>query len=446
MIKVKLKYGFSFLGGIILLFIQVVFLPVDSVGQSDDAIKRCATMEAYWFGQRTRVDSITPLDLLNRRVNQYLKDRRRQRKAEFDVINIPVVVHVIHNQPQNIIGGSGNPNISEEQIRSQIRILNEDYRKLPGSPGYNEHPAGVDTKISFYLADFDPNGAATNGITRTYYEAKSTFNPYTDAPLLANIISWPTDQYLNIWVCALSGNYLGVAQFPSVSGVPGLDNNQANQALTDGVIIDYRSFGDRGAVQNNDYNQGRTATHEIGHWLGLLHIWGDARCGDDYCDDTPWAESSNTTSCNERFSNCRGTTSRNMIENYMDYSPDRCMNIFTFNQMERMHAVLELSPRRASLVANARKLRLEESEQLQVRVFPNPIVGKELKVEVRHQGFKDVEIAIADLQGKIYSVEKFTKIWSREIVTQVGNLTRGVYLVIVTNESGEKQSSKFVVN
>src|SRR5690606_39599903 len=89
-----------------------------SVGQSDDAIKRCATMEAYWFGQRTRVDSITPLDLLNRRVNQYLKDRRRQRKAEFEVINIPVVVHVIHNQPQNIIGGSGNPNISEEQIRS----------------------------------------------------------------------------------------------------------------------------------------------------------------------------------------------------------------------------------------------------------------------------------------------------------------------------------------
>src|SRR5690606_41557544 len=94
MIKVRPKYGFSFLGGIILLFIQVVFLPVDSVGQSDDAIKRCATMEAYWFGQRTRVDSITPLDLLNRWVNQYLKDRRRQRKAEFEVINIPVVVQI----------------------------------------------------------------------------------------------------------------------------------------------------------------------------------------------------------------------------------------------------------------------------------------------------------------------------------------------------------------
>src|SRR5690606_1243962 len=130
--------------------------------------------------------------------------------------------------------------------------------------------------------------------------------------LLAQISSWPSDAYLNIWVCTLTADYLGYAQFPSVAGIPGLNESQAEAAATDGVIIDYRYFGDTGAVEGNLYNRGRTTTHEVGHWLGLLHIWGDARCGDDYCDDTPWAERSNETkTCDAIFSNCKGAVTQN---------------------------------------------------------------------------------------------------------------------------------------
>jgi len=442
MIKAKHSLGKSPLFWIAVLLIQTLGLS----GQSLDSVNRCATMESYWFGLRSRGDSSHPLEIANQRINAYLAEKKALRQTEFEVINIPVVVHVIHNEPSGAIGGSGNANITEEQIRSQIRILNEDYRKIPGTPGDNDNPVGVDTKIGFYLADVAPDGSQTNGITRTYYSAKSVFNPYADAQLLAGIISWPTDQYLNIWVCALSGNYLGVAQFPSLSGFPGLDDSQAEEALTDGVIIDYRAFGDRGAVPSNNYDMGRTTTHEVGHWFGLLHIWGDARCGDDYCDDTPWAEGSNTTSCNERFSNCRGSRTRNMIENYMDYSPDRCMNIFTFNQMERMHAVLELSPRRAKLVENARKAKLEESEKLQVQVFPNPVVDKMVNVEIRHKGYQDVTISITDLQGHVHETSRIEKMWSRLVSLPVSNLSRGVYLLVISNESGEKNVSRFVVN
>ena len=120
---------------------------------------------------------------------------------------------------------------------------------------------------------------------------------------------------------------------------------------TDGVFIDYRAFGIGGAITSRLYNLGRTTTHEVGHWLGLIHTWGDTDCGDDYCADTPPAERGNqSASCGPIFSNCSGVRTRNMTENYMDYSPDSCMNIFTKNQSERMMAVIEKSPRRARLV------------------------------------------------------------------------------------------------
>ncbi|ODS81845.1 MAG: hypothetical protein ABS46_10520 [Cytophagaceae bacterium SCN 52-12] len=435
---------------VIFLFITALGIgrAVTSPAQENDslAVKRCATMKAYHFGLKRLPFAADPLQAVNEKITSHIENKRKLRMADSDVIRIPVVVHVIHDRESGSIGGRGNPNISEEQIRSQIRILNEDYRRVQGTPGYNENPVGVDTEIEFFLAEFTPDGAQSDGITRNYYKAKTQFNPYTDAATLAGIVSWPADQYLNIWVCTLSGNYLGVAQFPSLSGVPGLDNADADKALTDGVIIDYRSFGDVGALENANYNQGRTTTHEVGHWLGLLHIWGDARCGDDYCADTPWAETSNSTSCNEVFSSCRGTATRNMIENYMDYSPDRCMNVFTFNQMERMHAVLELSPRRAALVENSRKARLEESAGLLVSVYPNPVADGQLKAEIRYKGYQDINLAIIDMNGRKVGSSSYRKVWSRIFTEYVGNLSRGIYLLVVTNENGEKASRRFIVN
>lgn len=443
-VRTRGGYGACFLFWFIAQFPAVTGAYAQQLA-SDTAVRRCATMEAYHFGLQGKKIASDPLRAVNERITEVVRNRRNLRVNDTEIIRIPVVVHVIHNQSSGKVGGRGNPNISEEQILSQIRILNEDYRKQAGTPGYNTDPVGVDTRIEFFLAELDPDGSATNGITRHYYSQKSTFNPYGDEQLIADIVSWPTDEYLNIWVCTLSGVYLGVAQFPSVTGIPGLDDLDKNRATTDGVIIDYRSFGDVGAVETNNYNKGRTTTHEVGHWFGLIHIWGDERCGDDYCADTPKAESSNTSGCNDVYSRCSGAATLNMIENYMDYSPDRCMNIFTYNQMERMHAVLALSPRRIRLVENSKKARLEESETLRVTIQPNPLVSKLLEFKLQHKGYRDVDITIIDAQGKAVHVSRYEKVWSRIFKIPVQNLTPGIYLLQILGEDNEKFIGRFAV-
>lgn len=261
------------------------------------------------------------------------------------IIIIPVVVHIIHNNPNGSIGGY---NISTAQIESQIKVINEDFRRKKGTFGYNTDTVGADIEIEFQLAKVDPNCNPTDGITRTYTSQKS-FNPYSDE--IKAVIYWPSNEYLNIWVGNLEDNTLGIAQFPSNSGLVGLDSDEGNLE-TDGVVVNYKSFGVRKATSTKDiYNYGRTTTHEIGHWLGLLHTWGDTECGNDYCNDTPQAKDGNLVSdCRNQTANCFGTSNKVMIENYMDYSPDICMNIFTKDQKTRMRQAMTHSPSRANML------------------------------------------------------------------------------------------------
>lgn len=263
------------------------------------------------------------------------------------IIKIPVVVHVLHNVADGQITGT---NISKEQIESQIKVLNEDFRRMQGTNGFNNHPAGADTQFEFHLATTDPNCNPTDGITR-HFVNRNSFNVFSDETLIKSYGFWPSHQYLNIWVCSISGGFLGATQFPNDTQLEGL-NDFNGDSLTDGIIIRHNVFGRRtGTASTGIYSYGRTLTHEIGHWLGLIHIWGDERCGNDYCDDTPQAEDSNLQSnCNAVFSNCTGTPTRNMIENYMDYTPDICMNIFTNDQKKRMREAMENSPRRNALI------------------------------------------------------------------------------------------------
>ncbi len=271
-----------------------------------------------------------------------------------NVKRIPVVVHVIHNgEPV----GTG-PNISYAQVVSQIEVLNEDFRKKTGTNGFNDHPDGVDTEIEFYLAEVDPLGNTLSepGIDRFNGERESwpkgpILNPI-DELIKPNTI-WPPEEYFNIWTVNFGGfvgrNLLGYAQFPSNSGLPGLNEDEGG-AETDGIVVGYKYFGSSEKGNFPDlfppFDLGRTTTHEVGHWLGLRHIWGDGDCTvDDFCNDTPTAEEPNY-SCDANFS----CVSEDMIENYMDYTDDGCMNIFTLEQKQRMHTVLENSPRRRELV------------------------------------------------------------------------------------------------
>ena len=257
-----------------------------------------------------------------------------------EIITIPVVVHVIHNGEAI---GEGT-NISQAQIESQIRILNEDFRKKINTNGYNTHPAGADIEINFQLAIQSPEGIPTDGIVRI----KGTQSSWgvLDEPTLKALSFWNPEHYLNIWVCNLSGA-LGYAQFPEtdVLGVP--QNSSTTNALTDGVVVDYQAFGDTDNV-NAPFDKGRTATHEVGHYLGLLHISGDDFCPtDDFCTDTP-PVNDQTRGCPSPIPlACDGSVAQ--IENYMDYTDDRCMNMFTQQQKTRMRTVLANSPRRKTL-------------------------------------------------------------------------------------------------
>jgi len=265
------------------------------------------------------------------------------------VITIPVVVHVVYNL--------ASQNISDAQIQSQINVLNADFRKMnadfANTPGVFQ-AAGADCELQFVLARRNPNGDSTTGITRTQTAVTSfVANDYVKQTAMGGKDPWPASDYLNIWVCKLSNGLLGYAQFP---GGP---------VATDGVVISYRAFGTTGAVLA-PFNKGRTATHEIGHWLNLFHIWGDdgGSCnGSDLVNDTPNQGGENYGCPSYPKISCNNAPSGEMFMNYMDYSDDACMSLFTAGQKARMDALFLSGGPRFSLLSSLGG------------VYPTPVVA-----------------------------------------------------------------------
>lgn len=315
--------------------------------------RTCATMEQdsinkIRFPQRSTLDDFE--ESIQRKVREIQGRTKSSGRTQALLMTIPIVVHVVHNgEPV----GSGM-NISKAQIQAQIEVLNEDFRKKAGTPGFNNSPVGADIEIEFCLSPVDQNGVTLSepGIHR-YNGNKSSWTRDEIEGSLKSSTIWNPNLFYNIWTVKFGGtssNLLGYAQFPDQSGLSGL-NETGGPASTDGVVVQYTSFGstDKGSfpIMQPPYNKGRTLSHETGHWLGLRHIWGDGNCADDFVSDTPPAASASSGCQVGRFS-CGAT---NMVENYMDYSNDACMNIFTLGQKARIQAVMELSPRRKSLVA-----------------------------------------------------------------------------------------------
>lgn len=239
-----------------------------------------------------------------------------------EIIVIPVVVHVVYK--------NSNENISDAQIISQMEVLNLDFGRLNSDTGNTPAAfrlSAANCRIRFRLAMVDPQGRKTSGIIR-----KQTTKNYfisDDAVKFSaagGSNAWDATRYLNIWVCNLGNQELGYAS------VPGSDLNK------DGVVIAFNAFGSKGSLRAG-FNKGRTATHEIGHWLGLKHIWGDRYCGDDGIDDTPPQKSYNQ-GCPSypRTTECSRNSHGDMFMNFMDYANDDCMNIFTKGQCLRMRS------------------------------------------------------------------------------------------------------------
>lgn len=241
-------------------------------------------------------------------------------------ITIPVVVHVVYS--------TASENISDSQINSQIDVLNRDYNAANTDKGNT--PAcwlGLVASIGvhFALANRDPNGVPAPGIVRRQ-TATTSFGTNDDVKFTARGGSdaWPTDKYLNIWVCNLSGGLLGYAQFP---GGP---------VDTDGVVILNTAFGTSGTA-TTPFNLGRTTTHEVGHWLNLNHIWGDTSdcSGTDHVADTPDAQLPNYNKPSFPHVSCNNGPNGDMFMNYMDYVDDDTMVMFTPGQAARMLATLK---------------------------------------------------------------------------------------------------------
>ncbi len=341
-----------------ILFCFSAFSQISDTHPSHPDHERCTTvkMDSIRHAQNPDLQSNEEFEEWIEKIIAEKKKFQSQGLIINGVYQIPIVVHVLHDGEPI---GTGR-NLSVAAIQSQIDVMNEDFRRIFGTNGYNTHPDGADTEIEFCLARRRPDGSAfpagEDGINRVDAGAQFGGGPtYGTAAIDGTIKPWFTatqfggwdpGTYMNFWSIDLQGGLLGYAQFPTT--VLGGMGCNAQNITTDGVVMDYATIG-KSAVTGfpGPFNEGRTATHEVGHWLGLRHIWGDGGCGvDDFCLDTPESDASNG-GCPTGHVSCGSV---DMIENYMDYTNDLCMNIFTNDQKMRMRTVLENSPIRASLI------------------------------------------------------------------------------------------------
>jgi hypothetical protein len=292
---------------------------------ADEILRRtCGTHDVHLRLMRT-----VPEYAVNRaRIENQALEYARTRGAigRTGVTVIPVVVHVVYS--------NATQNISDAQINSQIDVLNRDYRKanpdIAGIPPVFA-PLAADAQIEFKLADKDPLNNPTNGITRTNTATASfSDDDKVKSSATGGHDAWPRDKYLNIWVCLLGGGLLGYAQFP---GGP---------AATDGVVITHTGFGTLGTAAA-PFNLGRTASHEIGHFFNLHHIWGDVTdcSGTDFVGDTPNQGGPNFGTPAFPHVTCGNGPNGDLFMNYMDYVDDMAMFMFTAGQVTRMQAALD---------------------------------------------------------------------------------------------------------
>ena len=294
----------------ILIALSLVLSP--TITQSQE---RCGTDLRWEFLKK----SIPNLE--KNKVDLEQKIKTNQRQLFSNSYTIPVVVHIIHK--------NNNEYLSLEQINSQLEVLNQDFNRTntdaTNTPAVFENVA-ANCNIEFCLAQRTPQNEITNGITYTSTDV-SSFSLYDNRVFhdsLGGKTIWDPSTYLNIYVCDLS-SVLGFASFPG--GIPSMD----------GIVIDFENFGTIGNL-NAPYDQGRTTTHELGHYLNLLHIWGSGSCSDDFVDDTPIQEDHNFGCPAHPSPSC--SNNGDMFQNFMDYTNDACMNLFTEGQKQRMLTVL----------------------------------------------------------------------------------------------------------
>ncbi len=419
--------------------------------------------------------------------NQLMEDisqivsNKSESRAEGDNYSIPTVFHIVYNDESE--------NIPDSVILNQLNILNECFRRQNANASETRTvflDLVGDARIEFRLAEQDPSGMPTSGITRTsspieHFGGLLPYAPGENAEIvqwindslfynyfrltetsLGGQDAWDTERYLNIWIGDLRifepqfNNfeelvYFGLAT-PPIDHVNWPDSviGQAND-FEQGVLMHYANIGSNNpnllAAPYTGFNgvttTGKMLVHEVGHYLGLRHIWGDGNCNfDDFIDDTPNSVSESSWNCNFNLNSCLDNIGDedlpNMVENYMDYSSGDCQNSFTIGQADLMRAVLEeyrplvyeaIPASNGILKANA-----------SIKCYPNPSSGL-LNIDFGQQQ-KEVEIRIQNSLGQIVINEAFKNM---QVANLNLNLPSGLYFLVAEGDSGQKTVKKLVL-
>jgi hypothetical protein len=400
---------------------------------SAQVLNRCSTNDLINSRAESNPSYLSKIIDTQNEIAQYAT--MQSLRASDEVLRIPVVVHIIHNNETQ--------NISDAQVQSQIDRLNGDYRRLNSDANLTRDeflPVAADTKIEFFLTQWDPEGNPTNGITRTQTSQASFWLSLTDmkSSSTSGKDAWDVNHFLNIWVCNMAIPFINLPLVLGFATPPeGAPNWPAGSVIEtpaeDGVVVHYEVFGPNPSLTGTlaAVNQGRTATHEVGHYLGLRHIWGDGDCTqDDGLNDTPSASEANQQTCDYSTNSCIDVTNElpDMLENYMDYSDENCMNAFTQQQTNAMRFVIENF--RFNLLLNTDEINSKNTD-FSVSVYPNPALDH-IQLLSNSGSAKINEVEIIDMSGRMishFSDYNMVKI-------DVSNLSSGIYFLHIHTTKG----------
>jgi hypothetical protein len=345
-------------------------------------------------------------------------------------ITVPVVVHVIYNTPAQ--------NISDAQIQSEIAVLNRDYQKH--NPDTAEIPSyysglAADCGFRFVLATIDTNGNTTTGIVRVRTNVTAfSINDAMKSTATGGDDPWDRDHYLNVYVCNLE------------SGVLGYSSLVGGARETDGVVVLYTAFGTNGTA-TAPFNLGRTCTHEVGHWLNMIHTWGDDSCGNDQVADTPPQQAADYGDPSGIILSCNNGPYGNMYMNYMDFTNDIGMHMFTYGQMARMRTLFDSGGFRRPLLYSPAALAADTMTSLgatlaaggQPELYPNPAMGM---VTVNLTDPAEIG-GLLEVYNQVGERVMAIRVTQQNFQLNVSSFAGGVYFIRVTG-GGDRNTLKLV--
>jgi len=426
------------------LFLAFVTSALPSLLLAQQQIHRCYTMEAVQQMEQQHPGFIEATQRTFADALQFAQQGHRND----EVYVIPVVFHIVYNNSEH--------NIADSVILDQLDVLNEDYRRWNADAALTREeflPVAADAGIQFALATEDPDGNPTTGITRT----ETSTNGWIAFPeLLPNGIkrsadggvdAWDTERYLNIWIGDLSlfntPFILGFAYPPADLDNWPADSDAPDPAL-EGVVVHNAVVGRNNPLTTSileTNTRGRTCTHEVGHFLGLRHTWGDGGgfTGQDGCtvddgiEDTPNCADASQQQCNYSNNSCvdEPIDLPDMIENFMDYSDETCQNMFSQGQVDIMRAVLETS--RSGLVTTIPANVTDMRQISDVRMFPNPTEGT---VTIHWDRAADLSILVSDALGRTVHAQAVTSTDRAEL--DLGGVPSGIYTVLLRSADWQR--------